>query len=61
MSFVEDYSHLLVYWPHEYSVTALEASKICCSTNTLDTTADCEVVITDNKYNGKISAKDKCF
>ena len=47
-----------MYWSHEHSVTAVEASKVC-STNTLEIGSDCEVVITDKKYEGKISAKGK--
>ena len=47
-----------MYWPHEHSVTAVEASKVC-STNTLEIGSDCEVVIADKKYEGKISAKGK--
>lgn len=45
-----------MYWPHEHSVTAVNASKIC-STTIMNIGSDCEVMITDNKYKGKIAAK----
>ena len=51
----EEFSHLLVYWPAEGSVTAVSASAVNSSTGTVG--SNCEVTINSKKHAGRIAAK----
>ena len=56
-TFVEAYSHVLVYWPLESSVTSVDTTAI--SNGGQDIGSNCIITIKKEHHEGRIAAKGK--
>ena len=53
----EAFSHLLVYWPEEESVTAASTSAVTFVNDSGSVGSECEVTVKNKKHTGIIAAK----